>query len=71
MSKRNAALDPNCIQFFSIDLSPIADGRFAVGIVATICEREGELEGMDFGSHRVDSIDEALTIIRSAVQPAH
>lgn len=43
----------------------------SVGILATICEEEGVLEGMDLGSHRVESIDEALAVIRRAVQPVH
>lgn len=66
-----AALNRACIQFFSIDLSPTADGRFAVGVLATICEREGELEGMHLGSHYVDTIDDALQVIRHAVESAH
>ena len=33
------------IQFYSIELSPMADGRFYVGVTATVCEREGELRG--------------------------
>lgn len=66
-----AIVNPALIQFFEIQLSPIADGRLAVGIIATICENEGELEGMDLGSHRVDSIDDALAVIRRAVESAH
>ena len=68
-SRRN--LRPDLIQFFSIELSHTADGRLAVGILATICEHEGELEGMDLGFHRVNSIDDALAVIRDAVTPLH
>ena len=46
------------IQFYSIELSPMADGRLYVGVTATVCEREGELDCMDMGSGRVDSIDQ-------------
>jgi hypothetical protein len=71
MSIRNARVSPDSIQFYSIELFPTADGRMSVGILATICDEEGVLEGMDLGSHRVDSIDEALAVIRRAVQPVH
>lgn len=71
MSIRNGPVSPDSIQFYSIELFPTADGRVAVGILATVCEEEGVLEGTDLGSHRVDSIDEALAVIRRAVQPVH
>lgn len=50
--RNRPAIDPNLIQFYSIELMPTAYGRVAVGIMATLCEHEGELEGMDLGSHR-------------------
>ena len=59
------------IQFYSIELSPMADGRLYVGITATVCEREGELDSMDMGSDRVDSIDKALMVIREAIASHH
>ena len=59
------------IQYYSIELAPMADGRLYVGVTATICEREGELDSMDMGSDRVDSIDKALMVIREAVASAH
>lgn len=79
MSQQNPVLSdatrrnfrPDLIQFYSIELSPTADGRLAVGIMATLCEREGELDGMDLGWHRVNSIDDALAVIRDAVTPIH
>ncbi len=55
------------IQFYSIELMPLFDGRLSVGVMATLCEEDGELEGMDLGSHRVASLDEALAVIRHAV----
>ena len=59
------------IQFYSIELSPMADGRLYVGVTATVCEREGELECMEMGSGRVDSIDKALMLIREACASHH
>jgi len=67
---RPADLNP-VIQYISIELGPLADGRVFVGISATICEREGQLENMDMGSSRVGSIEEALTVIREAIASSH
>jgi hypothetical protein len=63
--------DPAHIQFFSVNLMHTADGRVSVGVMATLCEDEGKLEGIDFGSHLVDSLDEALAVIRDAVTFVH
>ena len=59
------------IQFYSIELSPMADGRFYVGVTATVCEREGELDSMEMGSERVATIDQALMVIRDAIASPH
>jgi hypothetical protein len=59
------------IQFYSIELAPIDGGRLYVGVTATICEHEGELELMEMGSGHVDTLDKALTMIRDAVAPRH
>ena len=58
---------PTSIEFFSIQLSSSADGRFYVGIEATVCEGEAELTHMDLGHHGASSIDAALDVIRSVV----
>ena len=56
------------IQFYSVEITPLADGRMSVGMSATICESvdEGDFElvGMDLASTRVDTIDQALAVIR-------
>lgn len=59
------------IQFYSIQLAPMADGRLYVGVTATVCEHEGELDSMEMGSGRVDSIDKALMVIREAIASPH
>ena len=59
------------IQFYSIELAPMADGQLFVGVVATICEREGELDNMEIGSARVATIEEALAVIRGAITSVH
>ena len=62
---------PPPIQFYSIELTPLADGHLAVGIGATICEpvddADFELVNMDVATARVVSIDHALAVIRDAV----
>lgn len=60
-------LPPASIEFFSIHLSPTADGRFYVGIEATVCEGECDLSHMDLGHHGAASIDDALVVIRSVI----
>lgn len=55
------------VQFYSIELTRLFDGRLSVGVMATLCEDDGELECMDMGSHRVASLDEALAVIRDSV----
>jgi hypothetical protein len=64
-------VDIPSIQFFAIELSPTADGKYFVGVGATICEREGELSQMELGNHRVASLDDAIEVIRQAVSNVH
>jgi hypothetical protein len=64
---RPAFAPPSIVQFYSIQIAPSADGRMFVGVEATVCEHEGELESVDMGSERVGSLDEALTAIRVAL----
>ena len=58
---------PASIEFYSIQLSPGANGRYYVGIEATICDGESDLSQMELGHHGVASIDDALDVIRDAV----
>ena len=59
------------IQFYSNELSPMADGRLYVGVTATVCECEGESDSMEMGTGRVNSLDEALMLIREACASHH
>lgn len=62
------------IQFYSVEITPLADGRMSVGMSATICEPvdEGDFElvNVDMASTRVDTIDQALAVIREAFDAA-
>jgi hypothetical protein len=42
------------IQFFTVELAPIADGRIFVGVTATICEHDGDLENMEMAARHLD-----------------
>jgi hypothetical protein len=59
------------IQFYAVEITPLADGRVFVGVGATICEEvddaDFELVNMEMASERVDTIDQALAVIRDAV----
>jgi hypothetical protein len=58
------------IQYYSVEITPLADGRMSVGMSATACEAldEGDFEfvNMEVASTRVDTIDQALAVIREA-----
>jgi hypothetical protein len=62
---------PPPIQFYAVEITPLADGRVFVGVGATICEpvddADFELVNMDVASARVDTIDQVLAVIREAV----
>jgi hypothetical protein len=59
------------IESYSVELTPLADGRVYVGVNATICEAipgdEFELVSMEMASTRVGTLEEALAVIRNAV----
>jgi hypothetical protein len=55
------------VQFYSIELSTLDGGDVSVGIMATLCEAEGDLIGMEVASGRVGNLTEALAFIESAV----
>jgi hypothetical protein len=62
---------PPPIQFYAVEITPLSDGGMFVGVGATICETvdddDFELVSMDVASARVDTIDQALAVIREAV----
>jgi hypothetical protein len=59
------------IQFYSVEIMPFYDGRISVGVGARICETvdddDFELVNMDVAYARVDTIDQALAVIRKVV----
>ena len=65
------ACAPFSVEFFAIQVSPTADGRYFVGIEATVCDGGTDLSQMELGHHAVASLDEALVTIRDAISTVH
>lgn len=66
------ALSP--IQFVNIELTPILGGKFSVVMQATLVDEENlEFVGQDLANAHVETLDEALAVIRQnvAVLSAH
>ena len=59
------------IEYFSVQLTPLADGRVFVGVDATVCEpiegEEFELISVEMARRHVGSYEDALAVIREAV----
>ena len=56
------------IQFVNIEITPLIGGQFAVVMQATLLdEEELEFVGQDLANAHVDSLDEALAVIRTNV----
>jgi hypothetical protein len=59
------------IEYFSVHLSPLADGRVFVGVDATVCEaidgEDFELISMEVARRHVGTYEDALAVIREAV----
>jgi hypothetical protein len=56
------------IQFVNIELTPIVGGKFAVAMQATFVDEENlEFVGQDLANAHVETLDEALAVIRQNV----
>ena len=61
---------PLPIQFVNIEITPLIDGQYSVVMQATLLdEQELEFVGQDLANERVETLDEALAIIRENVAP--
>ena len=57
------------VQFYSVELTPLQDGRYFVGLTAThVDETDLEFVNHDILSDRVSSLDEALALISDRVR---
>ena len=60
--------EPFPIQFVNIEITPLIDGQFSVVMQATLLdEQELEFIGQDLAHACVDTLDEAITVIRQNV----
>ncbi len=56
------------LQFVNIEITPIVGGRFAVALQATLLDEEQlEFVGQDLANAHVDTLDQALAVIRHSV----
>jgi len=58
------------LQFIHIEITPLIDGKYSVAMQATLLD-EDQLEfiGQDLAHEHVQTLDEAMTIIRRNVGP--
>ena len=57
------------IQFFSIEIAPLAQGGFFAAVSATLCD-DGDLSALSLGAHRAGTLREALQFVAETVEPA-
>ena len=58
------------IQFVHIEIAPLIDGQYSVDMQATLLdESDFQFVGQDLAHRRVNTLDEALTIIRDNMAP--
>lgn len=59
---------PLPLQYVSIELMPIIGGKFSVAMQATLLdEQQFEFVGQELAHERVDTIEQALAVIRQNV----
>ncbi len=59
---------PRDVEFYRIELAPIADGNIHVSLTATtVDEEEPQLLDREIASDRVATIDDALALIRRSI----
>jgi len=62
------AASPLPLQFVSIEIMPVVGGKFSVAMQATLLDEEKlEFVGEDLANEHVDTIEQALAIIRQNV----
>ena len=73
---RPAPPDPHpSVEFYTVELTPLADGQLFVGVRATSCEPlpgdDFELIDMEVAAERVATLESALAVIRNVVAFVH
>ena len=63
------AINFKALEFFTIQLSPLADGNVFVAMTATsVDDQEAQLLNQEIASDRVATIDDALALIAERVK---
>lgn len=55
------------VEFYHVEICPLADGMLSVAVTATLCPCEGELTSQEIRYDRTRTLDEALAVIRNSV----
>ena len=58
---------PKKVEFYHIEIGPLADGSLSVAVSATISPYEGELTTQELRYDRANTMDEALAVIKKSV----
>ena len=66
-SPSQAEFTPEQVQFYHVEICPLADGMLSVAVSATMCPCEGELTTQEIRYDRTRTLDEALAVIRNSV----
>jgi hypothetical protein len=57
---------PAALQYITAQIMPLIDGKFSVALQATLLDEEQlEFVGQDLANAYVDTLDEALAVIRT------
>ena len=55
------------VQFYHVEICPLADGMLAIAVSATLCPCEGELTSAEICHSCAHNLDEALAVIKNSV----
>ena len=59
--------NPEHVEFYHIEIYPLADGMLSVAVTATLCQHEGELTCQEIHYDRARTLDDALAVIKKTV----
>ena len=66
-----APINFKALEFFTIQLSPLADGNVFVAMTATtVDDQDAQLLNQEIASDRVATLDDALALIAERVRPS-
>ena len=58
---------PDQVEFYHVEICPLADGMLSVAVTATMCPGEGDLTSQEISYDRTRTLDEALAVIKNSV----